>query len=395
MTRPIVTWTLALCLFVLATNRYEAAPGPESMPSDAYEYFVMAQSAPGVPQSPLLFHHAQRIGVPFLIGTLHGATGIPLHILFLAGIVLLELVILLLAGLSLAALSVQPAQIAIVIGMLALNPWAFRFYLTFPEMIPDVAFVAGVALMLWGLITRRALPIIAGQTVASVSRQTALLVVPVVIIWLWRRDNDWKHVLPYKRMALCISTTAVAVAIYLVTAQVAARISTADTNLEHLIGVVPWVATQFSLTALLTFLIRTAMSLAIPLAMLAAALRSSRESDGPVAIPALLAATVFIAVQPLLAGPEVTGGNGPRLVTLGLLPLAMAAGVALHRARAFDAARLSRLGGMVGFLTLASLHHWFVLAAVPTTSTRVFFGAAYAAACVGCFSLASLEARAA
>ena len=115
----------------------------------------------------------------------------------------------------------------------------------------------------------------------------------------------------------------------------------------------------------------------------------------PARIPVLLAASIFIAVQPLLAGPELTGGNGPRLVTLGLLPLAMAAGVALRRARAFDAASLPRLAGIIAFLVLASLHHWFVLAAVPTTTARVFFGAAYAVACVGCFSLAALEARAA
>lgn len=129
-------WTLLLCLAVVATNRYEAPPADWTfVPDDSYSYLTIAESAPALPQERLPFHHAQRLAIPHLVGMFHHAIPMSIHRLFQISVVLIELGILLVVAGVLGDLSVRGRQANLALALAALNPWAFRAYLTYPEMI--------------------------------------------------------------------------------------------------------------------------------------------------------------------------------------------------------------------------------------------------------------------
>jgi hypothetical protein len=140
---------------------------------------------------------------------------------------------------------------------------------------------------------------------------------------------------------------------------------------------------------LLAFATRELLALLIVVACLLA-LAGGRKNAGPgsSAVPMLFLAAGSIAAQPVLGGPEITAGNGPRLVSLGLLPLCVALGVMLRdREELTGVGAGTRLRWLIVLLALGSLHHWYALAANPSSVHKLIFGAAYAGAAVGCYAL--------
>lgn len=390
-----ILWALVLCLAVAATNRYEAPPQPAFVLGDAYAYFMLAQAAPGLPKDQLSFHHAQRIVIPYVLGVIGHVVPVPIHRLFQILVVLMAAAILAIVAAILNDLSVHRPQAILVLAILAFNPWAFRPYLTFPEMVNDLGFVLGLAILLRGLLKGRAAPVLLGQLVASASRQTGLLLVPVVAVWLWRDRARWGEMAVPRRLALCLASGVLAASVYAATAQVAARFSGANENAMHLVGMWSWLAMQFDTFVLAAFLARVIISplILVGLLLVMSGSRRTHGTDSD-AVPILLFASMCIWAQPLLAGPEITAGNGPRLLTIGLLPLCLALAIRLRDAGVFAGASSSRrlLCG-VALLALGSMHHWYVLARVPSLTHKVFFALAYALACAGCVALTAFEVR--
>lgn len=398
--RPPVAWILALFVAVVLTNRYENPEDPAyTGPGDARAYLALAQSAPALPDTRipydlLAFHHGQRLALPYGLGLAHRATRVPYHRLFQAAVVVIGVTIVLLFARALEALSIGRRQAAVMLSMLVLNPWALRQYLTFPEMVTDLTFVLGLALVLHGLVLARVSSLLIGQLVASLGRQNGLLLLPVVLWWLWRGESA-SRLSGQARLAAAIATTALAVGVYVGTSSVAAMFAGDNINTAHVFGLGEWVLTEFDATVLGALLARTAAPLLIPFAFFLAAARGPRTGDGSSSlIPLLLCASFIMTAQALLPGPDITAGNGPRYATLGVLPLYLALAIALRDARMFpDTGPLRRLTSIMVLLALGSLHHWFVYSGMPSAVHRVLFAVGYGAACIGCFLVASAEAR--
>lgn len=379
-----------MCALVAVTNRYAGPPRPDAIPGDAWAYFQLAEAAPGLPAEPLFHHHVQRLALPYVLGLLHDASGIPLHALFLAAVLVTALTLLLVLASTLRRLQVDDRQAVLVLAIVALNPWTVRLHLTFPEMIPDLGFALGTALLLRGLVTDSSGAVLAGQAIASLSRQTGLALVPVVLVWIWRDRPRWNA---FARIGLGAGTAAIAVGLYAGTALLAARVSTENTTLQHVTGLFTWARTQFDGPTLVAFTVRGFLPTLAALACLLALARTRRHTGlASDVVPLFVLAAVCIGAQPVLGGPELTAGNGPRLLVLGLPALALALGIVLRDAGTFSgAAGWTRLRYVILLLVVGSLHHWYVLAAEPGLGHKVFFGAAYASAAAGCYFLLARE----
>ncbi len=96
---------------------------------------------------------------------------------------LIGVAILLIFNSTLQSLAVPELPADLVLAVIALNSWTFRYFLAFPEIVNDAAFMLGVAILLNGLVKRRGTQVLAGQLIASLSRQTGLLLVPLVVLW--------------------------------------------------------------------------------------------------------------------------------------------------------------------------------------------------------------------
>ena len=373
-------WALIFYAAVLVTNRFEDAPtDPTFVPGDSLSYLAMAEAAPELPSASIAFQHAQRIAIPYLLGGIHRLVPVPLHRLFQIAVVILQLAILFLVCRLLARLGLQRNQALIVIAVLVFNPWAFRFSLTYPEMINDVGFVAGLALVLDGLLKGSGPAVLSGQLVASLSRQTGLLLLPMTLLWIGRGAAPWSSLPRAERVAWCAAASAIAAGVYLTTGQIASVFAGPDDNAVHLVGLIDWAIGEFDARTLILFGARMVVAPAIALLLLCTAVRRGHEHTEPTML--LWCGALCLWAQPLIAGPAITAGNGPRLVTLGLLPLGLILAIRLREGGAFAPHQSWRVGATITLLAIGSLHHLF--AAVPPVMNRVWFGVTYATACIG------------
>ena len=152
---------------------------------DMYWYYLIADTAPCLPQpqQTVPFQISQRLAFPYLVGLIHMAVPIPLHWLFQMGAILAVLGSLLLVASILTSQSLHPRQVVVVLAIVAFNPWTVRPYLTDPATT-RLTFMLGLALVLRGLFAARTGMVLLGQLVASLSRQTGLLLLPLIAVWL-------------------------------------------------------------------------------------------------------------------------------------------------------------------------------------------------------------------
>jgi hypothetical protein len=386
-------WVIGLCAAVAVTSRYtdfaanhdliDAAAG------DSFSYFAMAQAAPGVPKDSLAFHHSQRIAIPYALGLVHRVVPIPMHRLFQAAVFAIEAATLLLFASLLEHFSIRGRESAAMLAMLALNPWAFHFYVTFPEMLNDLGFVLGLTLLLRGLVSGSIGGLGVGLLIASLSRQTGLLLLPFVAAWIWRDTRTWARHGLRGRVFLIVGAGSCSLAVYIATAHLAARFSAPSENVQHLIGLADWLAHDFDPSVLLPFALRMAAPILIPVACLVGmAGRKTHVSHGERLIPLLIFGTVCCSAQPFLAGPEITGGNGERLVGLGLVPLVLALAI---KGRDSDGlgvdTRTPRFVAIVALLAVGSLHHLYTNPSVPHPTTNTAFAIVYATVCAALFMI--------
>jgi hypothetical protein len=377
---PVWGVALLLGLFLLATNSY---PSPQHngelityAAKDGWSYRAIADAFPHFIAAnglDLPHHHAQRFIAPWLVGGFSSLTGLTLEASFrIVAIALLVAITALLLA-TLRALNRSRADQLLLLALFVLQPVVTRFYVAFPFVIPDVVFVLGLTMVVRGMTLNRLGWIVAGVLVAALARQTALLLLPGLLVWALMAKPQAG---PSRAMRLGVVAAGalVAVVLYLLTGHYSEPFSLPNVNGDMVTGLFSWLAHQFSLRALTEFLARGLVPLLIPLGLLIAVfLRRARPIDWPVVAPLLvLAATV--AAQPLLGGPAITGNNIARLALLAYPALILALAVMLTSVDL----RRSPTGLEVAITTLAlaigSMHHITSLIGEQDSTGATTFG---------------------
>ncbi|HME41474.1 MAG TPA: hypothetical protein VKF36_00185 [Syntrophorhabdales bacterium] len=325
---------------------------------DTVSYRALAEAWPGLPADTLPFHRAQRLAIPFALGGIASVTGCSLEAVFLGATLLSCAVILLLMYRIFVFLSLSIAQRLFLFALLVFNPFIFRPYLAAPFMVVDLVFVVGLSLLLWGLLTNRHTPVALGIAVAALGRQTAMAILPVIVVWFVTQKPGKPDRLKSLPFMLLISVEAVA--IYCITGLLASEISERNENLEHLTGLFYWFAnwSPGGLPVLLEFVFRGLSSSTATLMILGIVYWRSRKQ---IALPArfwlLLLLVGSIWAQPFLAGPDITGGNTVRLCALGFVPLLTAVGVVLSHSRLLSEVNSPSLMVLTFLIIAGSFHH--------------------------------------
>jgi hypothetical protein len=373
---------LGLALLVCATNRWMSWSGGIDYLTarDVGDYETIARAAPGLPSTDMPAHHAARFPVHWALGTVSALSGIPLHTTYrlaLAAVVVLTLVVLH----ATLAPRLGPGAYAVVLAVFVLNPYALRYDMLVPGMVADATFVLGITLALFGLIRHRAWAVVAGMALAATARETALVVAPVVAVWVLLAPG-WRATPGRSRAALAGGVVVLVAGIVVTCGAVAKgfsapalpgvfdsraavrgyslpRVSPATVDDYTVIGALA------SPRVLAEHVVRVATPLLIVLTLvLAAGAQFHRERRGLRGLgPELwgaLAIGAAIVVQPLLVSPAVLADNETRLAALSLVPLAVALSLTLER---LGANRLTwRDAGVVAaVLAIGSLHHLYTV----------------------------------
>jgi hypothetical protein len=324
---------ILLAVFAL-TNRWPGwtDPGNAFSYGDPAVYVRIARAAPGFVDDTIGSAYTQRFASHWLVGVFHRLTGLELHQAYLIALVACLGALVLAMHRILAGLRLSLPAYALSVALLILNPYALRPYAKQPGALQDLVFVLGVAMLLQGLLRRRLPAVLLGLALAVAGRQSALPVAAVAALWMLAAP-PWRELPRKRRVEMGALAVVVTAAIYVTTVRVAAPFTEPfwpsfphDTILP-LIGSLPSSASKLG-----THVLRVAVPLLIPGALLVAASAAGRLTRLPAEAWGCLAIAASIVVQPLVISPDFPGfeANEPRLSALALVPLTVAVAIVIR-----------------------------------------------------------------
>ena len=228
-------------------------------------------------------------------------------------------------------------------------------------MANDPAFVVASILTTFGLLSRRATPMLVGVIFGILFRQTMLLLA-APILFSWALDSSQNYRFKHVKL-ICVALLAGG---YVVTSSVARTISLPSQNVDHLLGLYRFVSTGFSYPVMIEFFAHGFISY-LPIfsfwvGIIVLLIRQKVFNfKFDIAVRSLVLVWICIVIQPILAGPYVTGGNLGRLSSMGAWALSIAIAIGLKPNADVIERHLTgfRITALIGLLMVGSIHHVF------------------------------------
>jgi hypothetical protein len=308
-------------VFLLLTNRYLSFDQGVDyfMASDTLSYMRIAMDAPSLTQHLQgYFHHDQRFVFPYLIGCLSKVLHINEYAVFILAILSIAVLLVYLLNKILITFKLSEPQLLLCNALFIFSPYTLRYYLSVPAMVIDLFFVLGLMVFICGLVEKNKTNILIGQVISILSRQTAVLVLPMGLIWVW--INMKKESL-LKKITFSGLLTLITILGYFLTSQVTKNIfQDVNHNLDSLVGFFSWSKEHFNYKVLIEFLVRGVTPFFFIFGSLLPLINKKKLVIPQEAVFLLLIA-FFVCIQPFLGGPDYTGQNIIRLNTLAMAPL--------------------------------------------------------------------------
>lgn len=368
----------ALLAFVALTNRWMGffAGLRYAHGDDEYAYLKLAHAFPGFPDERIADQHAQRWAVHWVVGGLAELAGSSAQDVYRVCSAALVVALLLVVATVLRRIGANAATTLLALALVALNPYALRYYGLEPAYLADLVFDLALGVLLLGMVTRRLWLVLAALLLAAIGRQTVVAVAPVVALWLalapeWRDAPGPALTLRGARRPLLPAAAALLVPLvaYLVVKGVAADFSRPGVPFARLtileaLGDLPGTASDLA-----NHFAHAVNALLGAGALLAATLWTARRRLRE--LPSLcwgslaVGAAIFVLAALLNPDPvfnDYSSTNEPRLVALGLAPLAVAFASARDWLEREAGARPlasspALVAALTALLALGSLHH--------------------------------------
>ena len=362
---------LLIFLFVVLTNRYYfTADDPEFITSaagDTWSYKSIADSAPALPEVKMPYHYAQRFIVPYLVGIIAKAACAPTEWVMRFLVAAFFLGSLGLTWRFCRLLTMPFAPSFALSFMVFSNPYLVRLDLAFPYFVNDSGFVFGLILLLSGIHFRSSPQLVLGATIAILCRQTAMILILPLSILLFLESIS--RPFARSRFIAIVGTLLILVASYMMESKVALRMSTKPNTLDYISGLLPWLSHEFDFKILLDFLVRGGTAFFVTVSILWILFRQNVFSGDFIqdrnnqSIGLFLMTFGLIALQPILGGPHLTGGNVARLSVMGLWPLVfcwpLIRNFSVNPSAVGKLAFEAKWKVLVAVLAVASFHHLF------------------------------------
>jgi hypothetical protein len=376
---------LNLC-FLIVTNKWLSWDDGiiKLSANDAYAYAKIAELSPSLLNlEALSFHHTQRFIVPYLLGIISKFTTIPYQYLFAIVVFLCCTLVIICADRIFTKLQLRSFSYKLCMSLLILNPYVFRYYWIVPAILPDTIFTTGLAISLKGLVDKKFLIVVVGVLIAAIGRQTALVLIPGIIFWLFFAKG-WSELSLIRKLSYSVILISIIFGIYLFTGKIASTFASPSENEKMILGFFTWLQSdRFTISNLAEFLMR----LFIPFTLLTGTItgfyvaistskRKGQSSILPTEFWACILINICISLQPFLGGPDITGQNASRLTTLGFFPLLVALAFLMNNALSFDGQaesqpqliRMPFWEITIAFsLFLASFHHLYTIFGPPNS----------------------------
>ena len=366
---------LVLAVFFAVSNRwFDWNSGLQYLlGQDVPDYHRIAMSGPllQLDGTIMAYHKLQRFFSSWLVGTSAAITGTSVETTFYLFCLATSIMVLLVWHRIIRIFMLPVPAYLLCMGLLVLNNYFFRYHAIVPGMYHGIFFLFGLSVFFLGLIKRNHLLIGAGLVTGILGRQTMLLVIPVM--WIWLLADPSTATDKKRTLFLTAMQTAIVFLIYHLLGSFAERHGSKPSIQVHVTGICDWYSTNigtlglYKITHILAEQVfRALLPVLIPMLAVLVLTIKNFKNIRPSALQHLLLwlTAAMIAAQPVLAGPEVTEQSGSRLGSFGLVPAIISLCMAIRDSGALKDARASSSWFYVPAsfaLGLYSLHHKYTV----------------------------------
>jgi hypothetical protein len=231
--------------------------------------------------------------------------------------------------------STTDKKFAIVLFLLVvLSPFSLRLFIFVPELLADLVFMLGTAIVFFGLFRRNIWWIILGITIGTAGKQLFLLLLPGIALYVW---NIYRIAIGQKRAIVMAAIVSLITISFFYILAMSSRSFAAENSItgKVLFAFIPWIFSEkFSISLFAEHLLRILLPLTPFLGMLLIFWLSRYIKTSSACIEKLKSlctietiALSLMVMGPIayafLPGPLVQMGNQSRYVGINLLPIAV------------------------------------------------------------------------
>ena len=247
-------------------------------------------------------HHLERWPIHVLVGYLSRLSNFSLWSTYRIGV----LVLVFICFLTIKSLKVSDIKKIAIFSFILFNPYSFRPCFAAPGMISDCALIVGFLVLMCGIINNNSFQIITGVLFAVISKQTGILLIPILIILYY-----FKYVSIRILIMSCIFLVFMFIFIKLLTIHFYGE-SSSGYFVKHAFGIFSWLFNEPTIKSAISFFGRYILFL---LTLSGFILLIDQDYKH---LWLFIAIFFFIHSQPLAGGPLITAGNIQRLSAHGL-----------------------------------------------------------------------------
>lgn len=297
---------IAIIVFLLSAYSYSYTEAITKGYSDIDAYIAIARVAniEGLHSlsSIYLWHHLERWPINLLLGVLANNLDVELWSIYRSAV----LICMVVTAVVIEQLRCDVPRKLAFFMLVLFNPYTFRIYYGVPGMMADCFFYTAIVGISVGMFNRNSLMICLFVILASLSRQTSILLVPVLLIYC---IHERVGVL---RVLLILGCLAISFLLTQTSAKLIFQPIQSSYLMMHTLGIFFWIKNNPHWLELFDFLGRYALMWLTLLPALVLVGRDVQRSW------IYLIFFVILQTQPLLAGPVITGSNIDRLAIYGL-----------------------------------------------------------------------------
>lgn len=363
----LLLWVSNQCFFFESSYTDKAA-------GDTRSYYWIAKSIPELHKINIPHHHAQRFVVPAVIGGSARIAGLREETGFYLTVLILSMCILYGWQRLIESSGYSSPTSLLLMGLFIFNPYALRYPLAFPGMVGDLVFVWSLINVLRSLFSGRAISLIFWMLLMALARQTVIACLPAILLGVlllpsWNRLGNTK-------ILYGMGLVAVVATIYWQTGKIASQFSFPTSSWQDLWDGIRWYRFAFQWNEFILFFARFTITFWIPLTLLFGGLvfgnKIPRSPSGRSEEIVLWVLVVGICAQPILFGPEITGGNIQRLCNLSLVGVLLLLAPWLEMTPLSQKGSTARLAAVLLVLWASSLHHLYSFWG-PRTEAAIYF----------------------
>jgi len=255
-------------------------------------------------------HHLERWPIHLAVGSISNFFSLNVWKVYRISIIILGLI----SFFAIKSLKTTDLNKIAIFSLIIFNPYSFRLFYAAPGMISDLGIYVAFLIIICGILNKSNTQIIGGIFLSVISRQTSIMLVPILILLTYFDYISYKNCIKYIFLII--------VGFILIKIITANQYGPMDTGyfLKHAMGLINWIIYNFSFKDIFPFVGRYILFL-LTLSGFLLIFPTNKVHVSYL----FLSLFFFIHLQPIMAGPgPYMSGNMQRLCALGipfLIPL--------------------------------------------------------------------------